>query len=385
MKRGMWYFAVLVLCLSMCLGAWAEGETGITVTDTVFTGAADSYVHCPVVHVPGNEALSAQINKLLQDESGVMDYINLLPQIEEGSTGLKVSYTLTGEDGPILSLVFSADGKMITGRPSQKYAAVVIDTETGKKVTAEEVFKDLPLLEEMLDTYMDMHVSPLLSTHLENSDLLPVPLDRFSLDEEGITFYYENRQLSFLSGYSGAVTIAYHELKEHLDLSSGSILDRMGIAEMMLEAGDTTGEMVAVAAEKGYLGTLPVRVGMSVEEALLAFRSTVDAGYYPGGAYLEMEASFLRDALVLVDEAEENVTGVMSRRISLYGIISGESTRDEWRRVLGEPQFTLDMDEGVAGAYLLCAGTSDFYDYGEYTLQLHADENGILYAALLTD
>ena len=385
MKQGCrWIAGVLCLCL-LFTGALAQEAEEILVSDFCVEGAADSYVRCPVLTIPQDEELSAKVNQLIQTNACVSEYVHLISQITEGSTGLRMDYAMTDADRPFVSIVFSVSGKMLTGRPSQKYYPMVIDMTTGEMITPDQVFLDDEEAMWALEAYMEEHVTDILSTHMENSDLLPVPFESFALDESGITFYYDASQLSFLSGYSGAVTVPYHEMAEYLDISPNSVLGKMGIAESMIAPGEKTAERIAASAAEGKLGALPAVVGMNVKDAFDRFRSTIDAGFYPGGAYYEMEDSHLRDAVLLTDVDETAVTGILAKRISLWGIRTGITSRDEWQQILGKPQFTMEMGENDGSMYLLCAGTSDYYDYGEYTLQLHADKNGILYAAVLTD
>ena len=142
--------------------------------------------------------------------------------------------------------------------------------------------------------------------------------------------------------------------------------------------------MIRSAAENGRLGGLPAAVGMDMETVFSLYRSTTDANYYPGGAYYEAEDARLRSALLITDESEETLTAVFSRDVSLFGLVTGTATRDEWRQALGDAVFSLEMGESEAEAYLLCPGVSDYYVFGDYELMLHADENGVLYAAKIS-
>ncbi|MBE5777544.1 MAG: hypothetical protein E7326_08615 [Clostridiales bacterium] len=383
MKRVILFIAGMLLMCMLCAAAYSEEI--VTASEMRMEGAEGSFVACPLLTVPEDETLSAAVNQLIQEKGRIAEYTAVLSQITEGSTGLTVSYTMTDVQRPVVSLVFSANGKMPFGKPSQKYHPVVMDMETGAEVTADSIFTDAEAALWALEEYMDTQVAQILSTHMENSDLLPIPMDSFALDEMGITFYYDQKQLSFLSGFSGAVTVPYFEMAEHLDLSDGSVLQRMGYAEEMMTAGAHTARKIAERAQSGYLGALPCQVGMTLDEAMDAFRSTVDAGFYPGGAYYEMEDASLRDAVLLTDAAETKVIGIHARRISLWGIETGKTTREEWQKLLGEAQFSMEMGESDGSMYLLCPGVSDFYDFGDFTLQLHADENGVLYAAVLKE
>lgn len=382
MKRFAGWMLSVLLLLCAAFPSFAQSE-GWEVQDMKMEGASMSFVRCPVFS--GN-VLAPQVNALIQQEGRVQEYITLLSGIGEGSTGLNMDYALTPADasGPIVSLVFSAQGKMLTGRPSQVYYPMVIDLEAGEKVGAEAVFTDLGEAEALVALYLEEQIAPLLSTHLENSDLLPVPMERFALTEGGVTFYYEGKQLSFLSGYAGAVHVPYTVLGSVLNLEEGSVLSRMSMAKKMLAVHDETADMIRHAASDGRLGPLPAVAGMALEDAVSLYRCTTDGMYYPGGAYYELEDASMQGALVITDEAETQVTAVFSKDISLFGLATGTATREEWQSLLGEPVFSLEMGASEAEPYLLCPGVSDYYAFDGYELMLHADENGVLYAAKIS-
>ncbi|MBR6526115.1 MAG: hypothetical protein IKT57_09080 [Clostridia bacterium] len=382
-------FVCLVLFACMAFAAVCAEEIApfAKIEEMRIEGAQESYVACPVFTVGQDAEISARINEMIQNQACIMPYVQLLSQITEGSTGLQMGYEMSPSDAnvSIVSIVFSARGKMLTGRPSQIYYPMVMDLVSGEQVKLEQVVTNVDDFAAFVEMFVEDHAESILSTHMENSELFPVPLDNYALDETGITFYYDAEQLSFLSGFAGSITIPYHEMAAYLNLSENSVLDRLGYAELMLACHEDTEEKVRLASESGVLGALPVQIGMTLEDAFDSFRSTVDAGFYPAGAYYEMEDARLRGSLLLTDAQEENVTGIYSRNISLWGIRTGCTTREEWMQVLGTPDFSMEMGDSEAGQYLLCAGVSDYYDYGEYQLQLHADVDGVLYAAVLTN
>ena len=142
MKRFAGWMLSVLLLLCAAFPSFAQSE-GWEVQDMKMEGASMSFVRCPVFS--GN-VFAPQVNALIQQEGRVQEYITLLSGIGEGSTGLNMDYALTPADasGPIVSLVFSAQGKMLTGRPSQVYYPMVIDLEAGEKVGAEARRRNLP-------------------------------------------------------------------------------------------------------------------------------------------------------------------------------------------------------------------------------------------------
>ena len=124
---------------------------------------------------------------------------------------------------------------------------------------------------------------------------------------------------------------------------------------------------------------------MPLADALAAYRDTVDSGFYPGGAYYETEEASLRGTCLITDENEETVTALLSTNVSLHGLRTGSTTREAWRAVLGEPDYTIEMTGVEAESHLLCDGEGDYYELDGVRLTLHADQQGVLYAVVLTE
>jgi hypothetical protein len=109
---------------------------------------------------------------------------------------------------------------MLSGRPSQIYYPFTFDLATAIWFPFDQLFTDPEGAKALYRKTIEDEIEPDLSTYLENNQLFPVPYDRFFLDgQDNITFVYENSQLSFLSGYSGAVSFNYGALADWLDLS----------------------------------------------------------------------------------------------------------------------------------------------------------------------
>ena len=71
----------------------------------------------------------------------------------------------------------------------------------------------------------------------------------------------------------------------------------------------------------------------------------------------------------------------MARNQSAYrGALLGLAVGD----ALGEPDATLSVDESRADSWRIVPGTSDYYNFGDFRLRLHADESGVLRSVFLT-
>ena len=121
-------------------------------------------------------------------------------------------------------------------------------------------------------------------------------------------------------------------------------------------------------------------LGMSVDEMLALCPQAADSEYYPGGACYEVETAVLRGTLVLTDEAEETVTGILSHRVDYFGILTGKTTYAQAEALIGaSPAAVVPMNETAAEMYRVCPGTAAVYDMGtEGILTLYADENSVV-------
>lgn len=392
--------ALLMLCFPVFSGL-AESPADV-LSDCFWeekteNGPAGSFVSYPSLNGSENpeaQALAEKINGYMLETSQIPAYIQLLSTLSAGGTGLKMDYATsvpyvwdeTGENlkcAPSVSLVFSAKGKMLAGRPSQVYYPMTLNMKTGETVAFEDLFTDPEGAKAFIEAYLEEEVEPTLSTYLENSQLFPVPFDRFFLDGSGnLILYYENSQLSFLSGDSGAVAFRYSELWDWLDTSwSGIPMSVLDTPEEYL-GGMTMKEQM----DEFCMGVYPLwgfnmegELGMSVEALTDLYPQAADSEFYPSGACFEVETAALRGTLILTDENEETVTGILSHRVDYFGIFTGKTTLSEAEAMIGqEPAMRLDLDEAAAEIYRVCPGTAVIYKLNRDVLTLYADENGIV-------
>lgn len=360
-------------------------------------GPAGSFVSYPVLRSgdsPEAQTLAEKINGYIQETAQIPAYIQLLSTLQPGGTGLLVDYEtsclhILDENGeisccaPYVSLVFSAKGKMLVGRPSQVYYPMTLNLKTGEPVAFEDLFTDPEAAKAFIEAYLEEEVEPTLSTYLENNQLFPVPYDRFFLDGNGnLILYYENSQLSFLSGDSGAVAFRYSELWDWLDTS------RSGVPMTVLDVPEeyVGGLTMAEQMDEACMGVYPLwgftmegELGMTVEALTDDYPQAADSESYPGGACFEVETAALRGTLILTDENEEIVTGILSHRADYFGIFTGKTTLTEAEVLIGqEPMARLALDEAAAEIYRVCPGTAVIYKLDGDMFTLYADENSIV-------
>ena len=362
-------------------------------------GASGSSVCYPVLQAeenPNAQAMAAKINEAIQEKARIPAYLQLLSTIREGGTRLFMDYEMSAwaneTDGhsicsPYVSILFSAQGKMLAGRPSQVYYPMTLNMTTGEPVAFEELFTDPEGAKAFMVAYLEEEVEPTLSTYLENNQLFPVPYDRFFLDGNGnLILYYENSQLSFLSGNSGAVAFRYSELWDWLDTSPDGV--PMAVLDTPEEyfGGMTMMEQM----DEICLGVYPLwgfnlegELGMSVEVLTEDCPQAADSEFYPGGACFEVETAALRGTLILTNEDQDEesaVTGILSSRADYFGIFTGKTTLIEAETLMAqEPAARLPIDEAAAEIYRVCPGTAVVYPWPDGSLfTLYADENGVV-------
>ena len=69
----------------------------------------------------------------------------------------------------------------------------------------------------------------------------------------------------------------------------------------------------------------------------------------------------------------------------MWGLCIGETAAEEWHLLLGEPDSIAEFDTEAAEYYRTVPGTCDYYQFGEYRLQLQYGEDGILAGITLAE
>lgn len=362
-------------------------------------GAAGSFVEYPVFvsEDASDETLIKAINQAIQDTVHIPEYLQLLSTIQEGGTGLRLTWEYSSS-ARFVSMLFSAKGKMLKGRPGQIYYPLTLDLETGHPVEFDALFTDSENAKSFIESYLQSEVEPSLSTYLENNRLFPVPYDRFYLDGYGnLILVYESDQLSFLSGTSGMVSFRYSELWDHLDTSPEGI--PMQVMQTLYgtywnrdaqyipqpekwKYPELLGTFLDISKLPGFPPLLIPDLGTPMEEVLEKLHAVSDSGYYADGAYYEVEEPVLRGTYLLTDRDETMLTGILTSRLDCYGIETGRTTLEEAIALMEtDPAAMLPLDETTAEMYLVCPGSLALYTFKDLrgrTVQfcLYADEAG---------
>lgn len=333
-----------------------------------------------------NEEIQQKINGDMIVQGDIAGHLVTLGLLKEDGLGLVVEYQ-SNLSGDVLSVTIEAKGQMPDGREGQAYTALCYDLTTGGRIPFSALFTEQAQAVAFMEETLNLTLADELSGYLEYSDISPLPTDNFALSEDGITVYYPYRQLSMLSGYCGAAQFYYEELGDLLDLSEGSVLTRMGVTLPQYDQAQAREKMEELLPQ-GKMPHIPVAIGDPIPEVMEKYRLLRTPDRFPGGRYFQMETPEFRSVLLLSDglsaESKDSVVeGIQTTRGELYGIRPGVTTRDEWRKVLGQPQSTVEFSESLAYDYGLPQGESDFYAFGAYQLRLHAGQDGVLHSIRL--
>ena len=252
------------------------------------------------------------------------------------------SYLLSlPEGGQAQSLCLTVEGDLKFGRYDQQVRTALIDPQTGEEIALTAVFPDPDALQEFLDAYVEENVLEGLNTYLDASDLLPVPLDAVSFDDQGVTFHYPTNRFRFFSGHAGAVQLQWYELRELTAIS----------------------EMGA---------PLPLEPGGQIDDLLEKYGSLTEPDLVTGGELYEFEAPALRGVQAIADDTGR-VIAVRYARFEWRGVTPGMS-REEVEALLSSADVTVDLDADTAVYLWVQPGTRA--DYGD--TRLYYDEDGTL-------
>ena len=265
----------------------------------------------------------------------------LVPPGVEAQVDRQASALALPEGRQVLSLRLTAEGNLRFGRYDQIVRTALLDAETGEEIGLEAIFPDPDALQEFLDAYVEENVLEGLNTYLDASDLLPVPLDAVSFDDQGATFHYPTNRFRFFSGPAGAVQLQWYELRDYMALS----------------------EMGA---------PLPLEPGGNIDELLETYGSLTEPDLVTGGELYEFEAPALRGVQAIADDTGR-VIAVRYARFEWRGVTPGMS-REEVEALLSSADVTVDLDADTAVYLWVQPGTRA--DYGD--TRLYYDEDGTL-------
>ena len=370
----------------MILNALTLGAAQAQTTE-IRTQLGENYVAYPQLEGMADESVQQKINDDIVTASGVTNHLVTLVTLGQSPWGLQVDYKITLETERVLSLVISAKGKMPNGREGQAYSALTYDLATGDRLTLDALFRDTDAAVSAMEQIAEESLTEELSGYLTYSQVTPLPRDAFTLDADGVTFWYPGEQLSLLSGYSGACQFYYEEIAAYLRDGADELPNQLGLLQEPLSPAQAK-DAIIKNVEAGRLPHVPVAIGDCMKNVVEEYRLVRTPDAFPGGRYFVLEAPAFRGVLVISDSIESGyessvVEGIQVKRGSLYGLVIGTTERSGWLSLLGEPDETMPFTQNMAYDYNLPQGQSDLYHYGAYELRLHADADGVLRAIQL--
>ena len=383
MLRGGW--AVLALCALLLLPV--PGTAGSAATEEKTLEIGGSVMTYPVITGMEDTALQEAVNLRIAEDGNLTGYLTRISQLLSGGT-LRVGWTggVLGDD--VFSCAISAEGAVEGPRPGFVWTWSNIDLTDGHEITLSELFTEEEAARAAMEELLEWTVAPGLSAHLANSALTPLP-EGFFLEPAGLTLLYPASRLSTLHDRAGAVRLGWHELREDLNLEEGGILSRIGAADMIRWTENSRTE-IARAAEAGALPGIPAELGASLRALTDRYGLLTDPDLYEGGRMFALEGAAFRDVFLLTDGVGETwdgsvVTGIRMDRGCLFGLCTGQTSREEWRSALGEPDNTVEFDAERAEANRTVPGSCDYYRFGKAQLRLYSGEDEVLYSVILTE
>lgn len=380
-----WLICLLILALSLT-PALAEEEAAAPSLTRQGLALGEGWVYYPQVEGMTDEALLQTVNDALLQALDAQGLLTRLALTMQNPTPLRADYTaFLAED--VLSVVMEVSGPLADERTTHQWRTVNIDLRTGQAIALDDLFTDAQAARAWLCDELEWELAPALSAHLRNNQLVPLP-EGFGLSDSGLTLYYGIDQLCTLGDRAGTVHIRWSRLRPWLDASAEGLPGRVGALRMIALDGESP-ERIRQAVADGSLPGIPAVLGEKVQTCIDRYGLLIDPDLYEDGRLFQLQDGAFRDAYLLSDRLsskweESVVQGIRSDRLDLFGLCTGETRREAWLSLLGEPDATVTLDAERADSYRMVPGTSDYYQLGDVRLRLHADEEGVLTSIILT-
>lgn len=347
---------------------------------------AGSSLHYPVLTGMEDEVLQKAVNDRILEDTEIREYTTRMSQLLSGGS-MTVEWT-GGILGDVFSCAVSASGNLTDSRREHRWTGSNIDLRDSREILLDDLFSDPEAGRAALEAYLEEEVLPELSAHLLNCELTPLP-EAFFLEREGLTLLYPMEKLTTLKDRAGDIRISWNEIREVLNTREDGILSRIGAVSMM-EADEQSGERIRAMASQGCLEGIPAKIGDRLKPLTDRWSLLTDPDVFLGGRCFAPDGGCFRSVLLMTDYISESwddsvVQGIRADRGCWEGLCIGETSREAWQAILGEPDNTAAFDGEKAEAYRTVPGISDYYRCGDYILQLHADEAGVLASLILTE
>ena len=283
------------------------------------------------------------------------------------------------QDGKVASMWRSWKGEQADSAASYDHAALTVNLETGMEIYLDEILTDYDAAIAAMEAIIQRDVLDGMSGYLEYDDLLPMPTDCYSFNEQGLTIYWDKERYRYFDGEAGSITFLWHEIADYIGESS-PVYTVSRPKEI-----DVSGLRADMA-----LGTFDEYFGCSLHTKLEEVRRlyrlgdpdyTTDALVYP----VEKMRGFAVEIpkYAETDEEETPISAIRVSRIAAHGLMTGKTTVEILYSIFGEPEMSIVYDEDAAADALIEPGESLFFKDMDSVLQAHFNEDGVLACLIL--
>ena len=284
------------------------------------------------------------------------------------------------QNGKIASMARTWQGEQANGREGSSAAALTVSLETGMEIYLDELFSDYEGAVAAMECIIEDDVLASMSDYMEYAELLPVPVDNFSISETGLTVYYPEDRYRYFDGEAGSVTFLWHEIADFI--------------------GEESPVYVLSRPQEIHVSELRSALALGTFDEYLSCRIEMELGWARKLHHLG-DPDYTRDALVYplermrgfaveipkyaeTEEDDTPISAIRASNIATGGLITGKTRIEELYAIFGEPVKTIVYDEEAAQDALLEPGESLFFD-DTGILQAHFDEDGVLSCVILRD
>ena len=354
------------------------------VSSTTWAKDGQSFVELIQLEGYADTSVADKVNQAIRQAA--QPYLDSLTVLDSGVAGsLKSSMHSwmfkSGNGHDLLSVLLTAEGRMPSGRTGFVQLPMMFDLSDGSTVEQDKLFTDPEAARAWIEQNLEDIFAQDLSNYLDLEALTPAPMDRLLLTDTGLSLYYPEGSLSWLSGRSASISYLLHELQPLLNLEEGSFLHALGF-QNRLNTTDETAQLVETSAKEGRLPGLAVSLGEELNKVIEAHRLLHDPEGFPEGQKYQLEDDAYRGTLILSRD-EQTVSGILSRRCNLFGLITGQTTGEQAEAALGQPFVSLPLSQAAAALYGQQEGRMSTYLFEQHELRLLFDSLDILQAIWL--
>ncbi len=377
---------MLLLALALSLASLsALAEIRVDVKEET---AGNSRMSYPVVSGIEDEIVQGKINTAIETGLSLESTRLTMKRIverggeAEGEATLLMD-TAVYQKGDVLSVAVSRRGEQADGSLGDSVTAMVFDLKTGDRIPLEALFADPQASLGAMEGIIETEIGGSLNAYMENAKITPMPRDNYSIDALGVTVYYPASQYSMVSGSAGACQFYFYELEDGLS----ELGKTLSAAEETADAAKGIRDAVSAGAFPNWVAD--VKLGEPIGTYMKKYTQLTDPDYTLESRVYLFEEPQLRGMSLetwLYAECEEEgapLTAIRAARIDLFGIRPGISTLAECEKLLGAPDGRATLDENDAVDLMLEPGDSLFYVSGENTLEIHADQQGVVSCLIL--